>query len=176
MTTSRPGSYTRINRRPTVRTTPTPRSTLGSPAVSIYTDGGCSPNPGPGGWGFVVVKADELVAEQWGGEPVSTNNRMELTALIRALKYYGEHLDPDPVEILSDSQLSVRIYNEWMAGWEARGWKRSQGPVENLDLVKQLAVLKQLCPQVQITWVKAHAGLKWNEYADQLVWKGRREL
>jgi ribonuclease HI len=170
----KPGSYLRVNRRPILPAS----SGSGDPPEmgSIYTDGGCSPNPGPGGWGFVAVKGDQKVAEQWGGERASTNNRMELTALIQALAYYHEHWDPDPVVIYSDSQLSVRTYNEWMAGWEARGWKRRQGQVENLDLVKQLAALKQDCPHARLVWVKAHAGLTWNEYADQLVWRGRQEL
>lgn len=171
--------YTRINRRPA---SPTQRGAAPSTreqdpdAITLFTDGGCSPNPGPGGWGFVVVQQDQALYEAYGGDPVSTNNRMELTALIRALEYCQEHYGSQSVEIFSDSQLSVRIYNEWMAGWQSRGWKRKQGPVENLDLVKQLATLKEQSPKVKISWVKAHAGHRWNEYADQLVWKGRKSL
>ncbi len=147
-----------------------------SPLTSgIFTDGGCSPNPGPGGWGFVVVDQDTIVHEAYGGELETTNNRMELTAIIQALEYCL--ITPPKTPILyADSNLCVQTYNEWMAGWEARGWRRKRGAIENLDLVKQLAALKQQYPQLQVTWIKAHAGLQWNEYADQLVQKGRTAI
>ncbi len=144
-------------------------------ASGIFTDGGCSPNPGPGGWGFVVVEQDEVVHEAWGGKTDTTNNRMELTALIEALEYCRQS-ELGSVTLYADSNLCVQTYNAWMAGWEARGWKRKKGPVENLDLVKQLAILKPQCPNVKVEWIKAHAGLRWNEYADRLVHRGRQAL
>ena len=140
----------------------------------IYTDGGCSPNPGPGGWGFVVVVGDEPVFESCDGELQTTNNRMELTAIIRALEYCRDRASEwAAATIYSDSNLSVQTYNSWMAGWEKLGWRRKRGPVENLDLVKQLAQLKNDCPEVALQWIKGHAGGKWNEYADRLTHLGR---
>ncbi|MEO1131756.1 MAG: ribonuclease H [Cyanobacteria bacterium J06639_1] len=148
----------------------------------IFTDGGCSPNPGPGGWGFVVVEADRAISEYCGGEPDTTNNRMELTAIINALTYCRDRAvslndpSPDSVTIYADSKLCVQTYNDWMAGWEKRGWKRSKGAIANLDLVKQLAALKKICPYAQLEWVAAHSGIRWNEYADRLVHRGRSQL
>ena len=140
----------------------------------VYTDGGCSPNPGPGGWGFVVVDDDKLVHENCGGASDTTNNRMELTAIIRALEYCQEQSgDWDSVQLYSDSNLCVQTYNTWMKGWEKRGWKRSKGPVQNLDLVKQLSALKKDSPQVKLAWIKAHSGQTWNEYVDRLTHQGR---
>lgn len=140
----------------------------------VFTDGGCSPNPGPGGWGFVVVVGDEAIAEACGREQATTNNRMELLAMIRALEFCRDRSrDWDAATLSSDSNLCVQTYNSWMSGWQKRGWKRKTGPVENLDLVKQLAALKQDCPKIAVAWVKAHAGLKWNEYADRLTHQGR---
>ncbi|MDX2271493.1 MAG: ribonuclease H [Cyanobacteriota bacterium] len=148
-----------------------------SPHSGIFTDGGCSPNPGPGGWGVVVVEADQI-REQWvGGTSWSTNNRMELTALIRAITYVVEEGSAAHLPIYADSQLCVQTYNEWMEGWAKRGWRRKTGPVENLDLVQELYALKQKLKAtgspVTVSWIKAHAGLRWNEYADQLVQQGR---
>ena len=143
-------------------------------SLQIYTDGGCSPNPGPGGWGFVVVENEGLLHESCGGEPDTTNNRMELTAIIRALEYLRQHSAQwDAVTIYSDSNLCVQTYNTWMNGWEKRGWKRSKGPVMNLDLVKQLSMLKKDSPKVSLKWIRAHAGQVWNEYADRLTHEGR---
>ncbi|MGK7912494.1 MAG: ribonuclease H [Synechococcus sp.] len=140
----------------------------------VYTDGGCSPNPGPGGWGFVVVAGGEPVYECCGGESATTNNRMELTAIIRAMEYCQDNSgDWSSVQLYSDSNLCVQTYNAWMNGWEKRGWKRSKGPVQNLDLVKQLAALKKQSPEFKLAWIKAHAGQTWNEYADRLTHQGR---
>lgn len=136
------------------------------PSTGIFTDGGCSPNPGPGGWGAVYVIDDELVEENWGADDDTTNNRMELTALIA-----GAGLVPEgtPMTIYSDSRLAVNTINEWAAGWERRGWRRKTGPVENLDLVKRLYYLLQDRPELRLEWVKAHVGIRWNEYADELA-------
>ncbi|MDQ3781422.1 MAG: ribonuclease HI, partial [Actinomycetota bacterium] len=106
----------------------------GVPGDGVFTDGGASPNPGPGGWGAVYVVGDQVVAERHGHHAGTTNNRMELTALIE-----GAALVPPGVStaVWSDSILAVRTINEWAAGWERNGWRRKTGPVENLDLVKQ---------------------------------------
>lgn len=131
----------------------------------IFTDGGSRGNPGRGGWGFVHVENDKIIHEAWGGEDHTTNNRMELTAIIEALKYIGNK----DITLYSDSQLCVNTYNEWMAGWKRKGWKKKTGPVANLELVQQLDQLKSECPKVKIAWLKAHVGITWNEYADDLA-------
>ncbi len=104
------------------------------PHTGVFTDGSAVPNPGPGGWGVVYVVDDEVVAERSGHDPDTTNNRMELTALVEALDVIPEGM---PMTVYSDSNLAVRTITEWAAGWEKRGWKRKSGPVENLDLVKK---------------------------------------
>ncbi|MBW2231362.1 MAG: ribonuclease HI [Deltaproteobacteria bacterium] len=136
------------------------------PRTGIFTDGSCEPNPGPGGWGFVWVEDDEIVQQKCGHEPDTTNNRMELTALIQAY----ESLPADGVfSLYSDSQLCVKTVNEWAAGWQRRGWKRKTGPIKNLDLVKRLWTLAQAKPDIELKWIKAHDGSRWNEYADALA-------
>jgi ribonuclease HI len=136
------------------------------PQAGLFTDGACSGNPGPGGWGVVWVRDGEVVAEKSGGAAQTTNNRMELAALIAAY----ELLPADAVEtIWSDSNLCVQTVNEWAAAWERNGWKRKTGPVENLDLVKPLYALAKAHPKVRLRWLKGHAGLRWNEHADRLA-------
>ena len=133
--------------------------------VTIYTDGACSGNPGPGGWGaFISWNGHEKDLN--GGEADTTNNRMELMALIEAMKM----LEPDAdVHIYTDSQLCVRTLNEWARGWASRGWKRKSGPIKNLELVQEAYALSQERPHVKITWIEAHVGYLWNEYADALA-------
>ncbi len=142
------------------------RQDLEDPRSGVFTDGGASPNPGPGGWGAVYVIDDEVVAEEHGHEPSTTNNRMELTALIAALRLVPAD---KPTIVYSDSNLAVRTINEWAAGWEKRGWKRKTGQVENLDLVRTVYEGFRGRPELDLRWIKAHAGIKWNEYADQLA-------
>ncbi len=135
------------------------------PRSGVFTDGSCEGNPGPGGWGFVWVENDRIRAEDHGFEPATTNNRMELRALIAAFRA----LPPDAeVEVYSDSQLCVKTVNEWAAGWERRGWRRSTGPIANLELVKELYALALAHPKARLSWIKAHDGSRWNEYADAL--------
>ena len=136
------------------------------PHEGVFTDGACSGNPGPGGWGVVVVEGDQSVAERHGHEAHTTNNRMELQALIEAYALLPE--DSETV-IWSDSNLCVRTINEWAAGWKRLGWKRKTGPVENLELVKQAYAAAQRHPKVSLRWIKAHNGSRWNEYADALA-------
>lgn len=142
-------------------------SSVVSQHTGIFTDGGSRGNPGRGGWGFVHVIDNKIQKEGWGGEDHTTNNRMELTAIIEALKAVG---DIDAV-LYSDSNLCVQTYNQWMIGWKAKGWKKKSGPISNLDLVQELDRLKQECPRIRVEWVKAHAGNRWNEYVDQLTQK-----
>lgn len=140
------------------------------PATGIFTDGSSVPNPGPGGWGVVYVIDNEIIAERAGHDPNTTNNRMELTALLEALDMIPEGT---PMTIYSDSNLAIRTITEWAAGWEKRGWKRKSGPVENLDLVKRVFKGYQARPELELQWIKAHVGYRWNEYADELASRWR---
>lgn len=144
----------------------------GGPDSGVFTDGSASPNPGPGGWGAVYVVDGELVAQDHGHEPHTTNNRMELRALLAALELVPEGT---PAVVYSDSNLAVRTITEWAAGWQRRGWKRRTGPVENLDLVKPLYAGYAARPELELRWIKAHAGNRWNEYADALASTWLRE-
>lgn len=138
----------------------------GDPEDGIFTDGSATPNPGPGGWAAVLVAGGSVVAEACGAHPDTTNNRMELTALL-----HGIDLAPvgSPSVLYSDSQLAVRTVNEWAPGWEARGWRRARGPVENLDLVRPLVERLRERPELEVRWIRAHVGHRWNEYADRLA-------
>jgi len=136
------------------------------PKTGVFTDGSCEGNPGPGGWGFVWVEDDEIRTEASGNSPATTNNRMELTALIEAYKA----LPPDAeTTIFSDSEICVKTINEWAAGWEARGWRRKTGPIKNLELVQALYRLARAHPRVTLRWIRAHDGSRWNEYVDALA-------
>jgi ribonuclease HI len=144
----------------------------GGPKTGVFTDGSCEGNPGPGGWAFVWVENDRIRAERHGGEAETTNNRMELRALIEA---YRELPTAARATIYSDSQLCVKTINEWAEGWEARGWRRKSGPIQNLELVKKLYALAGAHPGVELQWIRAHAGSRWNEYADALATSFMRE-
>lgn len=133
--------------------------------VDIWTDGACKGNPGKGGWG-VLLKHGKYQKELFGGERETTNNRMEMTAVIQALSALKR---PCKVRLHIDSQYVQKGLNEWMAGWIARGWKTAdKKPVKNQDLWQ---TLNQLCQQHEITWiwVKGHAGDPGNERADALA-------
>jgi ribonuclease HI len=138
----------------------------GGPRSGVFTDGSCEGNPGPGGWGVVWVEDDQIRAERWGADPATTNNRMELTALITAYRLLPEDLE---ITVFSDSQLCVKTINEWAAGWERRGWRRARGPIANLELVKELYALAGSHPRARLHWIRAHDGSRWNEYADALA-------
>ncbi len=144
----------------------------GGPQDGVFTDGSCSPNPGAGGWGVVWVAEGDVLQQSYGREAATTNNRMELKALIEALKM----LPTDArLNLYSDSQLCVKTVNEWAPGWERRGWKRKSGPIKNLDLVQELFALSKTRPHVKLTWLAAHSGNLWNEYADSLATAWMRE-
>ena len=135
------------------------------PTSGVFTDGSAQPNPGPGGWGYVYVINGEVVKADHGHDPKTTNNRMELRGLIEAYKI----LPPDAeVNIYSDSNLCVQTLNTWAHNWEKRGWTKKGGEIANLELVKELFALYKAHPKVKISWIKAHNGWLWNEYADSL--------
>ena len=136
------------------------------PKEGVFTDGASHGNPGPGGWGAVVVRDDEVVQQRYGRSPDTTNNRMELRALMAAF----EMIDPgDDVTIWSDSQLCVNTINQWAAGWKRRGWKRKGGAIKNLDLVRPLYELACTRPPARLKCIKAPVGFRWNQYADTLA-------
>ena len=138
--------------------------------LTIYTDGACSGNPGPGGWG-VLMQFNGAEKELCGGEPETTNNRMEMMAAIEALRavkkgYKGK------IHLWTDSQYVLKGITEWIHGWKRRGWKKAdKKPVVNADLWKILDGLNQQ-HDVQWHWVKGHAGVDGNERADELARKG----
>jgi ribonuclease HI len=136
------------------------------PKDGVFTDGSCDGNPGPGGWAFVWVENDRIRAEKHGADPATTNNRMELTALIEAFRALPEDAR---ITVHSDSELCVKTINEWAAGWEARGWRRKTGPIKNLELVQELWRLSRARPGVRLQWIRAHDGSRWNEYVDALA-------
>lgn len=135
------------------------------PDTGIFTDGSSRPNPGPGGWGAVYVRDGEVVEERFGHEDWTTNNRMELTAMIAGLEMAPAG---SPVTVYSDSQLVVNTLTKWAKGWEARGWVRKEGEIANLDLVQRAWEFVRQKPSVRIEWIRAHDGSRWNEYADAL--------
>ena len=143
------------------------------PTDGVFTDGSATPNPGPGGWGAVYVVGNEVVDFAHGSEAHTTNNRMELQALIAG---YDLVLPGTPATIYSDSRLVVQTINEWAAGWEKRGWKRKTGPIANLDLVQVAFERARSRPEVTLEWIKAHNGARWNEYADSLSTAYMREV
>jgi ribonuclease HI len=142
------------------------------PRVTIYTDGGADPNPGPGGWGVVLLdEVGRQTKELHGGEPKATNNRMELTAAIRGLESLKTRCR---VRVKTDSQYLRRGVTEWLPGWIARGWRRKDGVLLNEDLWRRLAELI-VEHEVSWEWVKGHAGERYNERADQLATLAIRE-
>lgn len=142
------------------------------PQSGVFTDGAARPNPGQGGWGFVHVQDGKIIAQGYGTEKDTTNNRMELRALIEAFKQLPSNAE---ITVHSDSELCVKTMNEWAAGWKAKGWKRKTGPIANLELVQELYELKLARKHVKLLWVKAHNGWLWNEYADALATAWARE-
>jgi ribonuclease HI len=142
-----------------------------TPKVTIYTDGACKGNPGPGGWGAILFYGDKK-KEICGGEAGTTNNRMELMAAIQALELLNR---PCKVELHTDSQYVMKGIQEWIRGWKARGWKTAdKSPVKNDDLWKRLDAARER-HDVDWRWVKGHAGHPLNERADALANEGLRK-
>ena len=142
------------------------------PPTGVFTDGGSIPNPGPGGWGMVWVEDGEIRDQAHGHDPDTTNNRMELTALIAAFKALPEDAE---IVVYTDSRLCLDTITKWAPGWERKGWKRKGEPLKNLDLVKELLALYRRHPGCKLEWIAAHNGYRWNEYADSLASAWRRE-
>jgi len=147
-------------------------STPAQSKVVIYTDGACKGNPGPGGWGVVLRSADKE-KHLHGGELMTTNNRMEMTAVIEALKALKMACH---VSLYTDSKYVMQGVTEWMGGWKARGWKTAgKDPVKNVDLWQEIDELLGK-HQIDWQWVKGHAGHPGNELADALANQGVEEI
>ena len=139
--------------------------------VEIFTDGACSGNPGPGGWG-VVLRWRGVEKELFGGEPETTNNRMELTAALRGLEALKRRTT---VRLYTDSEYVKKGITEWIHGWKARGWKTAaKEPVKNADLWQALDAARA-AHDVSFHWVRGHAGHPENERADELARRGSKE-
>ena len=138
---------------------------MNAEVIYIYSDGACKGNPGAGGWGALLVSGGHR-KEISGGEANTTNNRMEMTAVIRALESLKR---PSTVEVHTDSQYVQKGISEWMPGWKRRNWRTADGkPVKNQDLWLQLDALSQL-HRIEWKWVRGHAGHPENERADALA-------
>jgi ribonuclease HI len=136
--------------------------------IQIYTDGACKGNPGPGGWGAYLTFGDHEKS-LCGGEPLTTNNRMELSAVIFALKALKKPCD---IQLYTDSSYVQKGITEWIVGWKQRGWRTAdKKPVKNDDLWKALDGLVAE-HQIEWIWVKGHAGNEGNEIADALANQG----
>ncbi len=142
-----------------------------TPGVIIFTDGACRGNPGPGGWG-AILRLGAREREIWGGEAATTNNRMELTAAIEALRALKR---PCHVELHTDSQYVRQGIGQWLPLWKERGWRTlSKSAVKNEDLWRRLDEAR-LSHEVDWRWVKGHAGHELNERADALARRGLEE-
>ena len=142
--------------------------TVENKRVVIHTDGACSGNPGPGGWG-AILECDGREKELFGGAPLTTNNRMEMTAAIEALSAITKDV---PVELHTDSEYLRNGITKWIRGWKRNGWKtRTREPVKNADLWQALDSLSAK-HKVDWRWVRGHAGHDVNERADALARKG----
>ena len=131
----------------------------------LWTDGSASPNPGPGG--FAVMEDGKPV--RLGAEKESSNIRMEGLAMIAAIEYAGE----EGCEIHSDSEFWINVLTKWAPGWEAKGWKKANGPIKNLEIVQKLYKLYKEYP-VKLVWVRGHVGTEMNELADEWANKARK--
>jgi ribonuclease HI len=142
--------------------------------IDIYTDGACKGNPGPGGWG-VLLKSDGTEKELFGGELNTTNNRMEMMAVIQALEALKR---PCKVNLYLDSKYVLQGITEWIEGWKARGWRTaSKEPVKNIELWQRLdAIVTNGGHQIDWRWVKGHAGDPGNERADGLANRGVQSI
>jgi ribonuclease HI len=145
------------------------------PQTGVFTDGCCEPNPGPGGWGVVKVVDGKIVEERHGHEQQTTNNRMELRALIEGYRLLRAD---EGTPVFTDSELCVNTITKWASAWERNGWTRGKKreEIKNLDLVKELYSLAQARPEANLQWIRGHDGARWNEYADSLSRAYQQEI
>lgn len=137
-------------------------------AIEFYVDGSSRGNPGPGGWAVVGVARDEVVIAESGQEKMTTNNRMELLAILAVMCKYGQKAPISPPNVYSDSAYAINTFTNWMFTWAKNGWLKSDNkPPENLDIVKSYYNLYQKGYRINLIKVKGHSGNKWNELADK---------
>lgn len=133
----------------------------------IYTDGACSGNPGPGGWAAIIIDENGFEIILKGGAKETTNNKMELTAFIEAIK--STHLEEPQIELYSDSKYLIDGINSWLPSWKKRGWKTAdKKPIKNLELWQEIDKLTQNI-NLKLIWVKGHNENKYNEMADKIA-------
>ena len=141
--------------------------------ITICTDGSCWPNPGPGGWAFCVFQDAREIDTRQGSERRTTNNRMEITAVLEALRWLEANRPPSAVEILSDSQYVVNGVTKWRFGWRKRGWRKGKnGSLQNADLWQAIDPLAERL-SFELRWTRGHSGHAGNERADQLAEQAR---
>jgi ribonuclease HI len=143
---------------------------MDTPPIIVFTDGAAKGNPGPGGWGVVIVTPDQRVTELGGGSPHTTNNKMELSGAIAALRQVAD--DPRPVAIYTDSTYVIQGITQWVFGWRRRGWKTAQGgDVLNRDLWEELSSLAgdRARNSIDWRWVRGHNGTAGNERVDEIA-------
>jgi ribonuclease HI len=141
--------------------------------LHVFADGACHPNPGPGGWAFVVYQDGAEIHQASGAAPWTTNNRMELNAVLAALEWVSEHAPNSAACLHSDSSYAVLGCNQWRKNWKKKGWRKSGGEIPNADLWKLLDELLSAAP-VQLNWVRGHSGITGNVRADRLAELARR--
>ena len=142
--------------------------------LAIFTDGTCEPNPGVGGWAFVVYLHGKEIARDMGGDADTTNNKMELTSVLRALEWISGNAIGNPVAVWSDSRYAVDGATKWCHSWQRRGWTRKgDGALANLDLWKSITSELTRNPLTSIAWCKGHSGIAGNVRADELADLGR---
>ena len=144
--------------------------------IKVYTDGACSGNGKEGaigGWAFCIIgENDELIYSETGAEVNTTNNRMEFTAMLRALQWTEKNLNDNFIEYYTDSALLYNTLTQWIEGWKNNGWKRKTGEIKNLDLVKQLYEYSNK----NFNHLRGHHGDKWNEWCDRAAVAARLAL
>ncbi|RWC76085.1 MAG: ribonuclease HI [Mesorhizobium sp.] len=143
------------------------------PGLAVYADGACEPNPGAGGWAFVVYRDGLEIYSECGGDLDATNNTMEMTAALQALRWITLNAMGEPVRLLTDSMYVVNGCNDWRHGWKHKGWKRGAAKaLANSDLWQALDAALTACP-IKLEWVRGHVGIIGNERADELSLIGR---
>jgi ribonuclease HI len=137
--------------------------------LTYYTDGSASPNPGPGGYAVILNGKPVALGTEQNGARETTNIRMEGYAIMAAIK----HAADEPCTIFTDSEFWINVLTKWAPGWEAKGWKKSGGPIKNLDIVQELYPLYK-SSQATLTWVRGHVGDEGNELADHWANEARQ--
>lgn len=138
-----------------------------SSGLHVFTDGACDPNPGPGGWAFVVTENGAIIHSESGSDAATTNNRMEMQAVIAALRWIRANANI-ATQVHSDSQYCVKGANEWRQGWARKNWTRGENLIPNADLWQQMSAILDAFP-VFLNWIPGHSGNHGNEAADRLA-------